>query len=126
MRLVTRSGKGGTLLYGTNGVHYASFHQTGTRQKGVTPKQQAFLRVAFGVHMKLGHVITMPARPPIDFYKSGRVSRELRAEIAEAARAHMVGAAKAAVSSASTVRGNASAWKELERDFATGGRFDGE
>jgi phage gpG-like protein len=125
LRLTQREGRGGVLIYGTNGVHYASFHQTGTKQRGVTPKQQSFLRVAFGIHMKLGHVITMPARPPIDFEKSGRMSRELRAEITEAARAHLIGAAEAATG-AGTVRGNTSAWKQFERDFSTGGRFDGE
>lgn len=57
----------GVLVYGTNGVPYASFHQTGAKQKGVTKKQQTFLRLAWGITMKLGHVIELPARPPVDF-----------------------------------------------------------
>lgn len=57
----------GVLAYGTNGVPYASFHQTGAKQKGVTKKQQAFLRLAWGIKMRLGHVIELPARPPVDF-----------------------------------------------------------
>jgi phage gpG-like protein len=125
LRLTQREGRGGVLIYGTNGVHYASFHQTGTKQRGVTPKQQAFLRVAFGIHMKLGHVITMPARPPIDFTSEEKMTPALRKEIRNAAYKFLKEAA-GQVAAYGGLRGNRSAWEQFERDFSTGGRFDGE
>lgn len=121
LRLVTRDG----FLYGTNGLHYASFHQTGTRQKGVTEKQQTFLRVAYGIHMRLGHVIMMPARPPMDLAgKAGKsgiagLHPALRKEIIAAARAHLVGTA--AKSGAPVLTSKSRAFAEFSRIGETRG-----
>ena len=115
LRMMTGSG----FIYGTNGLHYASFHQTGTKQKGVTLKQQRFLRVAYGIHMKLGHVITMPARPPLDL--AGRSNNrggiaglhpEVKAEVLAAAREHVVKAARRGGATA-VLRGQSAVWREF-------------
>lgn len=90
LRLVSKTGRNGAMLvYGTNGINYASFHQTGTEQQ-VTAKQQAFFRVAFGIHTKIGTTLTMPARPPIDFRRNGKMTPEFRAEVIRAARASLL------------------------------------
>lgn len=83
LRIVTSNG----FIYGTNGVHYASFHQNGTRQT-VTEKQAAFMRLTYGIHLKVGTVLVMPARPPLDFDDKGK--GKLRKALIEAAREHLV------------------------------------
>lgn len=103
------------LVYGTNGVPYASFHQTGAKQKGVTKEQQAFLRLAWGIKMKLGHVIELPARPPVDFgqdYKNGQgtfrgLNRSLRQKIRTAAREFLVNGIRRGGFDSRTVAGGA-------------------
>ena len=59
-----RSISGGTLSYGTTGIPYASFHQTGTKApSGITRAHTA--DAALGAW--LGRGAGMPARPPFDF-----------------------------------------------------------
>ena len=59
-------------------------------EQQVTAKQQAFFRIAFGIHTKIGTSLVMPARPPIDFQRGGKMTPEFRAEIVKAARASLL------------------------------------
>lgn len=105
----------GVLVYGTNGVPYASYHQTGAKQKGVTKKQQTFLRLAWGIKMRLGHVIELPARPPVDFgqdFKRGDgtirgLNSSLRKRIRLAAREFLVNGIRRGGFDSRTVAGGA-------------------
>jgi hypothetical protein len=67
------------FVWGTKGLPYAAHQQFGTKQRGVTRKQQFFLGRTFGVWMKLGKKITMPARPPVDLGKGGKLHPGLMA-----------------------------------------------
>lgn len=99
MRQVT----GNSLVYGTKGLPFASFHQTGTRQRGVTERQQRFLGARYGWRPRLGYVITMPARPPVDFGKgsggagggTNAIGRRFRKDLIEAGRKVILGARQA-------------------------------
>lgn len=109
LRAVSSTG----LVFGTRGLSYAPHHQFGTRQRGVTPKQQRFMAAAYGIPMALGHVIKMPARPVLTLGEGNHgIADELRRDLIAAGRQHVLQATRRAFP------GGVKDWeREIERDF---------